>query len=97
LEPEKHHSQISDKWLEQQEPEAVDLWKRVLTEVKERISQPSFFTWFQGTKAIQIEQDTIIVYIPNHIARDWLYSRYASLVKECMDTLEIDVKTVEFV
>jgi hypothetical protein len=97
LESKKYPSQLPDKWLEQQEPEAIDLWKKVLTEVKVRISQPSFIAWFQETKAIQIEQDTIIVYSPNQIARDWLDTFYTSLIEDIFFSLSAPVRKVHFV
>ncbi|MBH8601386.1 DnaA N-terminal domain-containing protein [Thermoactinomyces sp. CICC 23799] len=77
--------------------EAEQIWSKVCDIIQERISRPSFETWVKPTEARGINEKKLYISCANDFARDWLSSRYASLVEECLDTLETDLKTVEFV
>lgn len=59
----------------------VDLWSIVLEKISEKITKPSFETWFKGTEA-EIEGDTLIIKARNPFAADWLEERYKSLINE---------------
>jgi cell division septum initiation protein DivIVA len=88
---------IPDKILEHQQPEAVELWNNVLTEVKERISPRSFHTWFKATQAVQIKADSILVWCSNEFARDWLHARYSDLIEDILQDRSTTVRHVHFV
>ncbi|WP_336296618.1 DnaA N-terminal domain-containing protein [Bacillus pinisoli] len=51
----------------------------MLMKVKERISSPSYETWFTNTKG-EVKEDTLIVYCGNDFASDWLENRYHNLL-----------------
>ncbi len=59
----------------------MDLWSIVLEKISEKITKPSFETWFKGTEA-EIEGDTLIIKGQNSFAADWLEERYKSLIYE---------------
>lgn len=61
-----------------------DLWSRVLSEIEKKISKPSFETWLKSTKAFSLKNDILTIIAPNEFARDWLESKYSSLI---MDTV----------
>ncbi|KGX85678.1 chromosomal replication initiator protein DnaA [Pontibacillus litoralis] len=61
-----------------------ELWKSTLTNIEEKISKPSFETWLKSTKADSLVEDTLIIVAPNEFARDWLESRYATLISETL-------------
>lgn len=74
-----------------------DLWSRVLSEIEKKISKPSFETWLKSTKAFSLKNDTLTIIAPNEFARDWLESKYSSLI---MDTVleitgaELEIKFI---
>jgi chromosomal replication initiator protein len=74
-----------------------DLWSRVLAEIEKKISKPSFETWLKSTKAFSLKNDTLTIIAPNEFARDWLESKYSSLI---MDTVleitgaELEIKFI---
>lgn len=59
----------------------MDLWSAVLDKISEKISKPSFDTWFADTNA-EIDDEVIIVKAKNEFARDWLEERYKTLIFE---------------
>lgn len=76
------------------DPEAEKLWESICEKVKERISKPSYETWFKSTTAYRIEGDRLLVWAPNHFAADWLTTRYSELVHALLP--EGDVKRIRF-
>ncbi|ADU28293.1 chromosomal replication initiator protein DnaA [Evansella cellulosilytica] len=66
-----------------------DLWDQALKKIEEKVSKPSFDTWFKFTKADSIDQstNTITVIAPNEFARDWLENRYFAIITETLNEL----------
>ena len=59
------------------------LWNDVLDYIRERVSRPTFDTWFKGCK-VKKEGEKWFIIAPNHFARDWLEVHHLSLVKEAI-------------
>lgn len=97
LAPMESDKNIINEKPEQQEPEAIEVWKRVLERAQTCITKPSFETWLKGTEAIQIEDNTIIVLSQNAFARDWLESRYTRIIEEILQSLPTLIQKVRFV
>lgn len=64
-----------------------DLWEQVLQEIQEKVSKPSFETWLKTTQAIRMEDDTLIISVPNEFSRDWLSNQYASIIREILKSI----------
>ncbi|MDG5789402.1 chromosomal replication initiator protein DnaA [Evansella sp. AB-P1] len=66
-----------------------DLWEQALKMIEEKVSKPSFDTWFKFTKADSIDQGTNTIHIiaPNEFARDWLENRYLRIITETLHEL----------
>ncbi|MFA9556240.1 chromosomal replication initiator protein DnaA [Evansella sp. AB-rgal1] len=66
-----------------------DLWDQALKMIEEKVSKPSFDTWFKFTKADSIDQgtNTITVIAPNEFARDWLENRYFRIITDTLHEL----------
>lgn len=60
------------------------LWAKALEILQEKISKPSFETWFKSTRAIDFQDDVLTVAVPHDFAKDWLNSRYANLIEETL-------------
>jgi chromosomal replication initiator protein len=59
-----------------------ELWVATLEKIEEKISKPSFDTWLKNTKAVAIEENTLIISAPNDFARDWLENQYTQLISD---------------
>lgn len=67
-------------WLEN----IQEIWVATLERIEEKISKPSFDTWLKNTKAVAIENNTLIVSAPNEFARDWLENQYTKLISDIL-------------
>ncbi|MFZ3132536.1 MAG: chromosomal replication initiator protein DnaA [Desulfosporosinus sp.] len=63
------------------------LWQETLEKLKTELSKPSFETWFSSTRLFLIDDDTVIISVPNEFAKDWLESRYASLIRSAIQSI----------
>ena len=52
------------------------IWKAVLGELEMGISRVNFITWFKNTFIYSIEDDRIIISVPNDFTKRWLEQKY---------------------
>src|SRR5690625_7528487 len=74
-----------------------ELWAATLNNIEQKISKPSFDTWLKKTEARTIDEETIIIDVPNEFARDWLEGHYTNLIREILYDLTGAELTVKFV
>ncbi len=91
-EPTKHklevNGQIPDEILKNPGQEissfehVEELWKLALARIEQKISKPSFETWFKSTKLLSYNGNsaTAVIAAPNSFARDWLENHYSNLI-----------------
>ncbi|ACL68764.1 chromosomal replication initiator protein DnaA [Halothermothrix orenii] len=63
------------------------IWQETLSKIKEKLSNPSFRTWFSDTEAHSLVNNQLIVKVPNDFIKDWLESRYLELIEEVIKNL----------
>lgn len=64
------------------------IWQETLNKIKEKLSNPSFRTWFSDTKPITLtNDDRMIIKVPNDFIKDWLENRYIELIEEIIFNL----------
>jgi len=75
----------------------VDIWQNVLKRMESKISKPSFETWLKSTTPLSMENDVIIIEVPNEFAREWLKNQYKNLLTETLKEIthqDIDIQFV---
>jgi chromosomal replication initiator protein len=55
-------------------------WEQVLDLLQNKVSKPSYDTWFKSTKATLFSETLVRVKAPNEFAREWLETRYAKII-----------------
>lgn len=60
------------------------VWEGVLGIIKLKLNAPTFKTWFSNTKPIELKDNQLTISAPNTFAKEWLESRYAKLICECL-------------
>jgi len=73
------------------------LWKKVLDVIETKLSKPSFETWLKSTQAVSLIKDELTIVAPNEFARDWLESRYSTLIQDTLYEIvgeKLDIKLV---
>jgi chromosomal replication initiator protein len=76
-----------------------NLWDQVLQLLKERMSGPSFETWFSGTKIVGFNPstNTITVSVPTTFATNWIQNHYTTMIQNSIIALTEREYAVEFV
>ena len=74
----------------------IDQWTRILGALEKKVNRHSFNTWLKPTRMSHVNGRTLFVRIPStdfqHVG-----DRYADLISEAIDKLELDVEDVQFV
>ncbi len=73
------------------------IWNDVLQAIQGEIPQASFEAWVQDTRAVHLEDDTMVVAARNAYARDWLESRLSEIVQNVLVENEYPCRRVRFV
>lgn len=68
--------------------ELTHIWQETLNKIREKLSNPSFKTWFSDTNPVKVDgQNQLIIEVPNEFIKDWLQSRYVELIREIIKGL----------
>lgn len=74
-----------------------EVWQLALTEMSSDLSKPTFETWFKSTKLLSLKDQCLIIEVPNDFAREWLETRYKSLIikkLKSITSLDYDINFV---
>ena len=77
--------------------EIFALWTDVLRVLEGELSKPSFDAWLRSSVPLAWSDDTIIVQVPHDFARDWLETRYSSLISSTLRSLSGHAYSVRFI
>lgn len=74
------------------------LWEQVLLIMKERMSAPSFNTWFEGSEISQFDphQNRITVFIPSSFSKNWVSSHYDETIHTTIAALTEQEFSVDY-
>lgn len=75
----------------------TNAWNKILSEVKNRIDESAFETWFEPTSYIGEEGDTLYIKVPNSYFKDWLSFHYSRLINECSQQLFHKVFDIKYI
>ncbi|MBE3552328.1 MAG: chromosomal replication initiator protein DnaA [Kyrpidia tusciae] len=79
------------------DPRAVELWEQSLSILRTQISPNTFETWLLKASPVTLDANTLVVRVPNMLARDWLERHYTPLVQEALYTIRREPLYVRFV
>jgi chromosomal replication initiator protein len=64
------------------------IWKKTLENIKEKITNPSFNTWFSETKAVMTTaENQLVLQVPNNFIQEWIESQYTDLIEDILKDL----------
>ncbi len=72
------------------------VWNDTLEVVKGELNTPTFKTWFEQTSPVDIIDDEMVVAVQNDFARDWLETRYTSLLSSALSQVTGATLAVRF-
>ena len=75
----------------------MDLWQRVLDDIRSQLDPHTFETWFRPTTLASADDGLLRISVPNGVFRDWLADKYGALIQEALDGLSSEATRVDFV
>ena len=66
---------------------AEEVWTEVLDQVSEHINAPSLKVWFEGTRPVDLYEDRLEISVPNSFAKEYIESRFRTLLEEALDSV----------
>lgn len=72
------------------------VWQETLDVVRAELNTPTFKTWFEQTAPLGIVEQEMVVSVQNDFARDWLETRYSSLLASALTQVTGSPMAVRF-
>ncbi|ADQ13501.1 chromosomal replication initiator protein DnaA [Halanaerobium hydrogeniformans] len=64
------------------------IWEKTLEKIKEKITNPSFNTWFSETKAVlTTKENQLVLQVPNNFIQEWIETQYINLIEDILNDL----------
>jgi chromosomal replication initiator protein len=73
------------------------LWQSVLVEIELSVSRANFTTWFKDTRIVKGEGGVVVLSVPNAFVKEWLLTKYHSIILKSLRDLESSIHTIEYV
>ncbi len=77
--------------------DAKHIWRAALGELQVALSPANFETWLRHTSLVEVDDTHFRIAVPNGFARDWLDTRYRSLISQTLARIVGYSVTVEFI
>ncbi|MEI6358494.1 MAG: chromosomal replication initiator protein DnaA, partial [Verrucomicrobiota bacterium] len=77
--------------------DAKQVWRAALGELQVSLSPANFETWLRDTSLIEVDGPRFRIAVPNGFAKDWLETRYRSLISQTLARIVGYSVQVEFV
>jgi chromosomal replication initiator protein len=73
------------------------VWRAALGELQVSLSPANYETWLRDTQLVDVDEQRFRIAVPNGFAKDWLESRYRSLISQTLARIVGYSVQVEFV
>src|SRR5918995_658419 len=77
--------------------DAKQVWRAALGELQVSLSPANFETWLRDTSLVDVDDQRFRIAVPNGFAKDWLETRYRSLISQTLARVVGYSVQVEFV
>jgi chromosomal replication initiator protein len=77
--------------------DAKQVWRAALGELQVSLSPANFETWLRDTQLVDVDDQRFRISVPNGFAKDWLETRYRSLISQTLARIVGYSVQVEFV
>ena len=67
-----------------QKMDAKQVWRAALGELQVSLSPANFETWLRDTQLVDVDDQRFRIAVPNGFAKDWLETRYRSLISQTL-------------
>jgi chromosomal replication initiator protein len=77
--------------------DAKQVWRAALGELQVSLSPANYETWLRDTQLVDVDDNRFRIAVPNGFAKDWLETRYRSLISQTLARVVGYSVQVEFV
>src|SRR5512146_2051362 len=64
--------------------DAKQVWRAALGELQVSLSPANYETWLRETNLVEVDDNRFRIGVPNGFAKDWLETRYRSLISQTL-------------
>ena len=73
-----------------------NVWENVLAEIKQKVSDANYSTWFQDTSLISADNGNIIIGVKNSFHIKQLTVKFSDIIKDALKKNNVEVKTIDY-
>ena len=74
----------------------MNAWLDILGYLKAKVNPQSYQTWLRPTRFNRVENDTLVVSVPNQEFQEWIQEHYGPLVGEALERLRLGVQRIQY-
>ena len=78
------------------EPTPTQVWQQCLSHLEDQVNHQSFCTWLKPTRALDWDNGSLLIGVPNSFVADWLERHYRELIQQSMAAILSTPKGVVF-
>jgi len=75
----------------------MNAWLQVLNYLKTKVNTQSYQTWFRPTRFSHVENEALVVNVPNREFQEWIQEHYGGLVSEALRHLNMGFREIRYV
>jgi chromosomal replication initiator protein len=75
----------------------MNAWLQVLNYLKTKVNTQSYQTWLRPTRFSHVENEAIVVSVPNREFQEWIQENYAGLVGEALQHLNVGFTQIRYI
>ncbi len=74
-----------------------EIWQLTLQELSKDLNKPSFETWFNLTRPASIENQCLVIEVPNDFTREWFEARYSDQIHRALKEITSENYRISFI
>jgi len=74
-----------------------EIWQAALAQIKLLISPANFNTWFKNTEILEINNEKILLSVPNSFIKEWFEQKYHQMLFKILKSLYPQIKEIEYI
>jgi chromosomal replication initiator protein len=74
-----------------------ELWQAVLAQVQLNISPANFTTWFKNTSIASLNDNEVVISVPNSFVKEWLEQKYNKTILKILRGLDETIKGTKYI
>ncbi len=76
--------------------DVVSMWQAVLGEIELSVSQANFVTWFKNTKVVRLDENSIVIGVPNIFVKNQLERKFSDLISTLLEKNGVSSRDIVF-